>query len=87
MLTNEFPGGSDNDESWLVRGPGEHQGGHGVWPCLSATCSVTVDIVILPGKEDKEVESGKTSELIKVLMIHALKPFPRGPHKECPGGV
>lgn len=85
LLTNEFPGGSDNDERAGWCRAGGHQGGRRAWPCLSATCSVTVGIVILPGKEDKEVESGKTSELIKVLMIHALKPFPRGPHKECPG--
>lgn len=32
--------------------------------------------------EEKELESGKTSESTTVLKVPALRPFPRGPHRE-----
>lgn len=59
-----------NEERAVRQGPGEHQGGAEPGP-VAELAALSLSAYL----GDKEVESGKTSELIK---IHALKPFQGG---------
>lgn len=81
----EFRGGGDRRGArGRCRAQGSAGEGHGaVEPSGPAAvpAALSCPCVIPPG-EEKELESGKTSESTTVLKVPALRPFPRGPHRE-----